>query len=221
MERSEAGAHVLVRCGILLLEPARDGLQLRVGGLEGDAGREPRDGAHEVRAPKEILGANVWLPRAWQPDVDALEREGEPAGCDADDLQLLAIDADGAADGARIGAELFAPEAVGDHNRPHDAIGGPCLVRLQRASELSANAEDVEEVSGDARRPEHTRGPLASEGGDTRAVEEHRDILKGLHLRLPIEHVGWRAVFLVPALFRSFFPGHHQPFRLCERQWLE
>src|SRR5690242_16314015 len=125
MKRRETRAHVLVRRGILLLEPAGHSLQLRIGTLERGARCEPRDGAHEVGAPEEVLSANVWLPRAREPEVDALDGEGEAAGRDADDLQLLPVDSNGAADSARIATELFAPEAVGDHRRPHDAVRGP------------------------------------------------------------------------------------------------
>src|SRR4029079_3306100 len=120
------------------------------------------------------------------PDVDVLDGEGEAAWCHAHDLERLPIDADAPADGARVGAELLAPEAVGDDDSPRNAVGGPRLVRLQRAAQLSADTEDVEEVAGDTGRLENTRRAFAGEGRHAGAVEEHGDALERLHLLLPI-----------------------------------
>src|SRR5205807_2522574 len=136
--------------------------------------------AHEVRAAEKILRFDVRLPAARNPDVDRLDGKGKAAWRDANDLERPPIDTYAAANHARVRSELIAPEAVGNDDCMREAIDRPCFVRREEASPLRMHPQHVEEIARNARRLQDARRSFAGERRHARAIEEHRDILKGI-----------------------------------------
>ena len=220
MQRRQASAHVLVRGRIQKLEPAGDGLELRVGSRERRTRRQARNGAEKMGATEEVLPSCVRRPRRRLPDVDPLGGKREASWGDANDLVRLAIDPHGPADDTWIGGEPLTPKAIRDHDGVREAGRRPCLVRKQRAAELRAHAEKIEEVTGDIRGLENLRRAFA---GERRVSPVHvqRDVAERAHLILPIERVGGRDQLLMPTLLGIFLPEHNEPLRLGEWKRLE
>ncbi len=97
----------------------------------------------------------------------------------ADDGVLLASDAEGLSEGARVATELAPPVALGQDDHARRARG--VVFRQDRAAKSGAHAEQAEVVSGDDFAEHQARPISAAHCGEHRRIPgnalEHRDPL--------------------------------------------
>src|SRR6185437_10150977 len=117
VQRHHQRAHVLVRFGILRLEPRDDRLQLRVRVRFRRARLEARDGAHVMGASESHVAGFGLVPLDRLPGVDALLRVFEARRHHANDLYALSADRHRLADDRGIRPEVLAPALVAEYDQ--------------------------------------------------------------------------------------------------------
>ena len=149
-QRHEGGAEVslLVLVRVLLDEARDDDPHLRACGLERHSRRQARHRLEVVPSAPVARGRAVQRQRhehlrAACPEIGRQEQAGRS---DADDLERLAVDVDGAPDDGRVRVEPADPESVGEDRDV--AAGFALLVREEVASEGGRHAEDGQQVRG-------------------------------------------------------------------------
>ena len=113
----------------------------------------------------------------------------EVGGQHADDLVGLAVDADRAADDARVGPEAVLPVAIADDQDVVVAEG--LFVGAEAAAERRSGTERGKEVGRDAEAVGHL-GRLARQGDAHVRDGVGRDLAVAVHLGLQIEVIGRR-----------------------------
>ena len=157
----------------------RDESDFRFRLLEGDAGPQPR---LEAEVLARTLGVGAIQYHGFVEVGPELE---EPLRHDADEGGGNAVEDEGLADEARVGAEPPRPHLV-----VHDEDGrraGLRVVRRERAAQRGGHAQEVEHVAGDEAAVEL----LGALGGRVDLVLERArdDFFKRLDLRLVVEEL--------------------------------
>ena len=139
-EGHDVGSPARHALGVRGLEPGGDRVELRVGPLGRDAGRQAADGAPLVGAAVRAL-ARRGEPET-RPGLHVVIREAEARSHHPHDLVRLIVQSDTASEDALVAAEPRAPETPAEH----DGAGGsrtPLLGR-EEPSERRPRPEDAE-----------------------------------------------------------------------------
>jgi hypothetical protein len=165
----EADAHLRVRVGVGLLQPACDRRHLLAGPGHRHLGTAPRHDAQEVGAAQldELLG----LEPQGEPELHVARGEEEVRGHDPDDGIGLAGELDLASDGRGVATELRLPEAVAEDGHAILSLVG--LLFRERAARARGDTEHVEEVSRRVHRLQPLRLALAGEEDVVADVSRH------------------------------------------------